>query len=200
MPPDMATHAPIRCPPASYTGMAPKVTAANTRSGNQVARWVLRTWRTRSRVLDSSRCGSSAGWADSLVMANRLAIQTDLRYRELDQEPPLVRVPGTPSGRVCRLPGAASRHASVGDGLHVPGVGATAAAEDGDPRVPGPQPHVVAGQLRRVPGVQVRRLIEFGMALPRRVRADASDAGSGRPAGEGGLEVGGVGAVDAVVG
>jgi len=54
----------------------------------------------------------------------------------------------------------------VCDGLHVPRVGAAAATDDGDRRVLRAQPHVVTGQLSRVPGVQSWRLIEFGMALP----------------------------------
>src|SRR5215813_834314 len=58
--------------------MEAKVTAANTRSGNQLARCALRTRCASSRVLDSSRRGSSAGYAVSVVMGNRLAIQTHL--------------------------------------------------------------------------------------------------------------------------
>jgi hypothetical protein len=59
--------------------MEAKVTAANTRRGNHVARCALRTRRASSRALDSSRRGSSPAYADSVVMTNRLAIQTDLR-------------------------------------------------------------------------------------------------------------------------
>jgi hypothetical protein len=61
--------------------MAAKVTAASTRSGNQVARWVLRTWSMRSRVPDSSWRGSSPEKAVPLVMGNRLATQTLLRKK-----------------------------------------------------------------------------------------------------------------------
>jgi hypothetical protein len=61
--------------------MAAKVTAANTSRGNQVARCSLRTRCASSRVLDSSRRGSSPELTESVVIDNRLVIQTDLRKR-----------------------------------------------------------------------------------------------------------------------
>ena len=52
--------------PAPDQRIDAKVTAASTRSGNHVARWSLRTCRVSSRVFDSSRCGSSPGYAVSV--------------------------------------------------------------------------------------------------------------------------------------
>src|SRR5215831_508145 len=62
-------------------GMAAKVTAANTSKGNQVARCSLRTRCASSRVLDSSRRGSSSEYAEPVVMDNRLVSQTNLRKK-----------------------------------------------------------------------------------------------------------------------
>src|SRR5580704_7111606 len=76
-----ATHVHGWWPPYRNTGTDAKVTTAKTRSGNQVARWVWRTRRVRSRMPDSTRPGSSPKEADSVAMDNKLALQTDLRYR-----------------------------------------------------------------------------------------------------------------------
>src|SRR5215467_3775173 len=62
-------------------GMAAKVTAANTSKGNQVARCSLRTRCASSRVLDSSRRGSSSEYAEPIVMDNRLVSQTNPRKK-----------------------------------------------------------------------------------------------------------------------
>src|SRR5207248_7725482 len=64
------TDAPQRSKPHSHAATRPgqKVSAANTRRGNQVARWSLRTRWASSRAFDSSRCGSSPGYAVLVVM------------------------------------------------------------------------------------------------------------------------------------
>src|SRR5262245_38005666 len=78
--------------------MEAKVRAANTRSGNQVARWSLRTRRASSRAFDSSRCGSSSGYAVSVVMSNRLVIQTSPHKKLFDRVEKLARVYDTTFG------------------------------------------------------------------------------------------------------
>src|SRR5262245_36809907 len=72
------------------------------------------------------------------------------------------------------------RHAGVGDGPDVPIVGSTASAHDGETGQPSLEVRILPRELRGVPDVQLRGLVQLGVALLRRVcpetpawRADA---------------------------
>ena len=63
-----------------------------------------------------------------------------------------------------------------GDRRDVAGVGAAAAAEDVDPSVRRMQCGELVAELRGIAIVQLGAVIQFGMALARRVRPDSTDA------------------------
>src|SRR6185295_19201043 len=84
--------------------------------------------------------------------------------------------------------------------LDVAMVGAAAAAQYGKARKLAPQAGIKPSQLGRIAGVEVFRLVEFGMAARRRIGADAAQPPGPRIAGcERILEVPRMRAIDHVI-
>jgi hypothetical protein len=75
---------------------------------------------------------------------------------------------------VCAVWLSDPRHAGKGDLLHMPVIGAAAAAEHIEVVVPLNETAVLAPEFDGIACVQIGRRIEFGVAAPRSIGADAA--------------------------
>ena len=127
--------------------------------------------------VDVARCLEQAGEALGVVDVHLAAVRAHVVGLQLSHGLPRVRAPcgATRPRQVSGRRGGRSSHVDAPQGGDVPDVGAAAATDDVETGQAGCELRVALHEIGEVTLVELRRVVELGVGLPRGVDAQAGD-------------------------